>query len=166
MVERAGIVAMTPYLAAFAACLAGAVLEGALTGSGVKARFAELRMPAYSPSLPIWAAIGLAYYGLCFIMLVRLFAAPEPTALQWTAVALIGVVMFLNGLWNFVFFRRRSVRGSFLMFLPYDAVVLSLAGIMTVLDPFGAALIGGYGVYLVYVTWWTYRLWKLNEPAA
>jgi tryptophan-rich sensory protein len=157
---------MTPYLAAFAACLAGAVLEGALSGSGVRARFAVLRLPAYSPVFAVWVVIGLAYYGLCFVLLSRLLAAPDRTALHWTAVGIVGVVLVVNGYWNYVFFRLRSLRGAFLLFIPYGALVLALTGIMTQLDLLGAALLGCYCAYLVYATWWSYRLWRMNEWAS
>jgi len=156
---------MAPYVTAFVACLAGAVLEGVLSGSGVKARFAELRLPTYSPSFAMWVVIGLAYYALCFVLLSRLLAVPDPAALHWTGIGLIGVVLVLNGYWNYVFFRRRSLRGAFLLFLPYGIVVLALTAIVAMIYPLGAALLACYGAYLVYATWWSYRLWKLNEAA-
>jgi tryptophan-rich sensory protein len=133
-----------------------------LSGSGVKARFAELRLPRFSPSLPVWALIGLAYYAICFVLLSRLFAAPERTALHWTAVGLVGLVLVLNGCWNYLFFRRQSLRAACWFFVPYDAVMLVLAVIVSVVDPLGAVLLGSYGAYLIYVTWWTFRLWQLN----
>jgi len=51
---------VNPTLSALLICIIAAALEGALAGSGVRQRFAALRMPPYSPPCTVWLLIGLA----------------------------------------------------------------------------------------------------------
>ena len=75
------------------------------------------------------------------------------------------MVLLANALWSVFFFRWRDLRVSFLAFVPYALVIVALVHTARLsLYPFGAALFLCYGCYLVYATWWGYRLWRLNDP--
>jgi tryptophan-rich sensory protein len=147
-----------------AICAVAALLEGVLAGGGVKQRFAELRLPPFSPPLGLWVGIGCFYYLICFLVLHRLLTAEPSRPLTSAAFALLLAVMLFNAVWGYLFFRRKSVRASFLALIPYDALVLVLGGLLLWLDPVGWGILVPYLVYLAYATWWTYRLWRINDP--
>jgi tryptophan-rich sensory protein len=119
-------------------------------------------MPPYSPPFVVWLLIGLAYYVICFVVLRRLLAS-GPGTFAGIALALLIVVLLANALWNVLFFRRRDLRASFIAFIPYAGVVVVLAFSLSRVYPFGAALFMCYCIYLLYATWWGYRLWLLNS---
>jgi len=75
---------------------------------------------------------------------------------------LLLVILLSNALWSVLFFRRRDLRASFIAFVPYSVVVTALVVSLSRIFPLGAALFVCYWIYLLYATWWGYRLWLLN----
>jgi tryptophan-rich sensory protein len=153
---------VNPTLSALLICIVAAALEGALAGGGVRQRLAALRMPPCSPPFAVWLLIGLVYYGICFVVLRHLLGATPFTLMGRAALALLIVVLVANALWSVLFFRRRDLRASFIVFIPYAVVVSALVLSLSRIYPFGAALFMCYCIYLLYATWWGYRLWLLN----
>jgi translocator protein len=143
-------------------CLAAAALEGAVSGSGVRQRLASMRMPPYSPPFAVWLLIGFAYYAICFVVLRHLLASGPLSFQHGLTLGLLIVVLLANAVWSLLFFRRRDLRGSFILMMPYAIVVVALLFSLARIYPFGAALFLCYCVYLLYATWWTYRVWLLN----
>jgi translocator protein len=144
-------------LLALVICIAAAALEGVLAGSHVRQRLAALRMPPYSPRFSLWLLIGLAYYAICFVVLRQLLADGFTLSL-----VLLVVVLLANASWSVVFFRWRDLRASFIAFIPYAVLVVALIVSLIRSYPFGAVLFVCYWAYLLYATWWGYRLWLLN----
>ena len=149
-------------LEALAICIASAACEGLAAGSGVRQRFAELRMPPYSPPLGLWVVIGVLYYGVCFFVSYRLLSAGVGWSARGLALALLIVLMTLNVLWNIVFFRRKDLHASYMGFWPYLSVAAALLGVLSSLDSHAALVFLPYVIYLGYALWWSYRLWRLN----
>ena len=145
-------------------CITAAALEGVLAGSGVKQRFAELQQPPLSPPVAMWVVIGVLYYAMCFVVLYRILAGGLVSVLARLAFGLVLALMLANALWNYVFFRRKSLRGSFLFFFAYGALAFALTAVLFALDGLAASLLLPYLAYLAYGTWWGYWLWRLNEP--
>ena len=133
-----------------------------MAGVHVKARFAELRLPSFAPPLWLWTIIGGLYYVL-FFFLLRSLLSFSPRAWEATATALTGSLLLLNGVWNWIFFRRKNLRLSFVFFLPYFALALVLDvilyGMHAPLWPWFAL----YVVYLLYAAWWAHAMWRLNR---
>jgi tryptophan-rich sensory protein len=152
---------VNPTLLAIIICIAAAALEGLLAGGGVRQRLAQLRMPPYSPPFALWLVIGVAYYGICLIVLRHLLAGPFTQSVV-AALALLSVVLLSNALWSVLFFRWHDLRASFIAFIPYAVVVAGLVVSLSGVYPFGAVLFICYCIYLLYATWWGYRLWLLN----
>ena len=148
---------------ALAACVAAACSEGIMAGTNVRSRFTELRLPRPSPQLWAWSVIGGAYYVLFFFLLRSLLN--HPATQYWTAVALAltGILLVANASWNWVFFRRRDLWLSFVFFVPYLFLALTLAAVLRRLrNP----LLGWYLLYVGYLvcaSWWGYRVWRLNS---
>jgi translocator protein len=148
---------MSTTLLALVICICAATLEGVLAGSGVRQRLAALRMPQYSPPFLLWLLIGAAYYAICFIVLRQLLAGGFTLS-----VVLLVLVLLANAFWSILFFRWRDLRASFIAFIPYAALVAALVLSLVRSYPFGAVLFMCYCAYLLYATWWGYRLWLLN----
>lgn len=151
-----------PLLQALAICVVSATLEGILAGRGVRERFAELRLPRFSPPLPVWFAIGGLFYVVCFTVLYRLFRLPA-YGLRNAALALLVGMMLVNALWNYTFFRARNLFLSFVAFLPYGLMAIALFALTLKVERIAALWLAPYLVYLVYATAWGYVLWKGNR---
>jgi len=145
-----------------AICVVMAALEGVMAGSGVRQRFAELRLPAGSPSLPVWIAIGVFYYAISFVVLYRLLLHGLTESRTQIPFVLMLVIMTYNAGWNWLFFRRRDLKASFLSFIPYGVLVAALIVCLARIDLWAVAALAPYLAYLLYATWWGYRLWRVN----
>jgi tryptophan-rich sensory protein len=137
-----------------------------MAGTGLKSRFAELRFPRPAPQLWAWSVIGIAYYVLFFFLLRSLLN--HPATQYWTriALALTGILLAANASWNWIFFRRRDLWLSFVFFVPYLFVAIALAVVLLrIRNP----LLGWYSLYvgyLLYASWWGYRVWHLNRRSS
>jgi tryptophan-rich sensory protein len=98
---------VNPTLLAVIICVAAAALEGALAGGGVRQRFAQLRMPPYSPPFTVWLVIGGAYYAICLVVLRHLLASAFTPSVVG-ALALLTLVLLGNALWSVLFSLARS----------------------------------------------------------
>jgi tryptophan-rich sensory protein len=101
-----------------------------MSGIGIKARFAELRLPNGAPPLWAWSVIGVAYYILFFFLLRSVLA--RPSIPFWTSVALTLTALLLtaNASWNWIFFRKKDLWLSFVFFVPYLLLAFTLAGVL------------------------------------
>jgi len=135
----------------------------ALAGNGVRQRFHELRLPAGSPTLPVWIAIGILYYVICLVVLYRLLLHGLSGAFALSAFVLMLAAMIYNSAWNWLFFRRKKMRASFLSFIPYGMLIAVLTVCLLRVDLWAAFTLVPYLCYLPYATWWGYRLWQLNR---
>jgi tryptophan-rich sensory protein len=80
-----------------------------------------------------------------------------------TAIALVAVLLAANAAWNWVFFRKRDLWLSFIFFVPYILVALTLAlALFRARSPLFSWYLLYIG-YLVYATWWGYGVWRLNR---
>jgi translocator protein len=151
---------------ALAACIAAAALEGMMSGRGVQRRFAELRLPKFGPRLWAWPILGAAYYVLFFFLTRSLL--DRPATPYWTpvALALTAALLLANAGWNWIFFRRKDLRLSFLFFAPYLLLALALAPVLfRVRSPVSRWYLF-YLAYLGYAAWWGYSVWRLNRDSS
>lgn len=143
-------------------CFGAAALEGICAGKNVKEYFATLKCPRLSPPLWIWYLIGVVYYASFWFVLFRVLRG-ESSTLRTGALILIPLMMILNGLWNYVFFRARNLFLSFIsmMIAPIPDVVLLFC--LLQLDREAAWALVPYLIYRLYSVWWGYGLWTLNR---
>lgn len=144
-------------------CAAYVALEAMLAGPGVKHQMAELRLPAYSPPFTVWIAIGLLYYAACFVVLYQLLRFERGSPAVTVGLVLILALMAVNAIWNFLFFRQKDVRASFVISLPYAALAILLLVLLFRIDSLAAWVFLPYVIYLGYAARWGYRLWRLND---
>ena len=144
-------------------CLIAAALEGVCAGKNVKSFFSSLRFPPYAPPLWVWSIIGGLYYVIFCFVLYRLFTLKGKSALWYVAVTLILFMMIVNGLTNYVIFRARNLRLSFIIGNVFPVMDVALLFLLIRLDrPAGWSLIP-YLLYRIYAIWWGYGLWKMNR---
>jgi tryptophan-rich sensory protein len=149
------------FLVSIGACAAAAAFEGVCAGKNVKSFYAELRFPRYSAPLWVWGIIGGLYYlTFCFV-LYRLLRLGE-SALRGVALALILFMMAVNALTNYVIFRARDLRLSFIIGSLFPVMDVALFICLTRLDGLAAWSLVPYLLYRVYALWWGYGLWKMK----
>ncbi len=156
---------MDSVLIAGLICVISAAAEGLLAGSHVDRFLEELKQPPWALRKGVELWIAFAYYGAAFVTLLRLFDLRQADQFTLLPMILLIAMMTLNLAWNFLFFRRKDLRLSFLLFAPYSLVVLSLLWCMSKIDVLAACLLLTYSLYLPYALLWSYRVWKLNMRA-
>lgn len=154
-----------PWAWALATCVIAAALEGLLSGTKVKLRFSELRLPHLALPLWAWSIIGLTYYVLLFLVLNSLLGSSPTPIWTATAIALVAVLLGANAAWNWLFFRKKDLWLSVVFFLPYGLVALALGLVLFRLRRPLSAWYLVYVAYLVYATWWARSIWLLNKPS-
>lgn len=153
-------------LIAFGICAVAAALEGLCAGNKVASFYADLRFPRYSAPLWVWGIIGGLYYAVFWFILYRLLRLDDRSALQYAALTLIMFMMVLNALTNYVIFRLRNLRLSFIVGALFPILDVSLFLCLVRLDSVAALALLPYLVYRVYGVWWGYGLWKMNSRPA
>ncbi|WP_432548573.1 TspO/MBR family protein [Kineococcus sp. SYSU DK004] len=137
-----------------------AVGGNAVAGRAALAWFAGLRRPRWQVPLPVFAGVGVAYYGAMTIVLDRADQRGDERARRAALAVLAG-----NELWNVAFFGRRSPAAGFAGMLAFTVPVgVLLAAVRE--DRVSRALAGAYALWVVgYDVPWSYRLWRLNPPS-
>ena len=79
------------------------------------------------------------------------------------ALASLGLLLFVNALWNYFFFRRRDLRASLLLNVPYVAIAIVLATALVSRKDGSIWIFVPYLVYLAYAIYYGYAVWTLNE---
>ena len=154
--SRAAVIALV-------ACVVSAALEGLFAGRNVKDYMARLRMPSYSPPMWLWYIIGALYYVACFVVIYRVVGEAPASALRTAALILVGALMSMNALWNYVFFRARNLFAATLASFPYNLVAIALLLCLVRLDLTAALVFAPYLAYLLFANFWGYQLWRLNR---
>src|SRR5262245_21978694 len=147
-----------PLFTSLGICVGAAAVEGLCAGKGVKAFFATLRSPKYSAPLPIWYAIGIAYYLIFGFVLYRLLLHRA-----YGAVALVATMMLANALWNLLFFRAKNLYLAFITGSAAPMLDVPLFVWVLRLDAAAAWALVPYLAYRAYAVWWGHALWHLNR---
>ncbi len=154
---------VSAILIALLICGIAAALEGVFAGKNVKGVLGKFRAPKFSPPFWLWVIIGILYYLICFVVLFRILRYDDNFAIRYTAFGLILVVMTLNAVWNYFFFRRRNLRGSFRLAIVYTFAAIALFICLWQFDLIAAYALIPYFLYLVYAFYWGLGLLRLNS---
>jgi translocator protein len=147
-----------PLKVTLAATLGAAVAGNALIRKDDLAWMNDLQRPAMQISLPQFAAVGAAYYGILGTVLHRATDRRDTTSAQ-----LALVVMASNEAWNVAFFRRRSTLSGLLGILAFT-VPLGALQVSVRKDRTSSAVLAAYTGWVIgYDIPWTYQLWRLNR---
>ena len=139
--------------------IAAAGFEALCAGRDPMGRLKALNQPSWSPPTWAWVLIGIAWYGICLVGLVRLLPFwPERRA----PVILLGALLLANGAANIPLFRLRRLDLALGFFLPYWLLLGSFMWTAWSVDRPTWALFAAYSVYQLYAAVWGYRLLRLN----
>jgi tryptophan-rich sensory protein len=152
-------------LVSLGVCIIAAGLEGVCAGKNVKSFFATLRFPPYSAPLWVWSIIGVFYYAIFCFVLYRLLRLYGGYVLKYAALTLICFMMIVNALTNYIIFRARNLRLSFVVGALFPIMDIALFICLIQLDKVAAWSLAPYLIYRIYAVWWGYSLWKINNPA-
>lgn len=153
-------------LTAIGVCVAAAALEGVCAGKNVKSFYAHLQFPPYSAPLWVWTIIGGVYYLIFCFIIYRLLILNNDSSLEYTTLALILFMMVVNALTNYVIFRARNLRLSFIIGSLFPVLDITLFICLLQLDNVAVLSLIPYLIYQIYAVWWGYGLWKINAQAA
>jgi len=132
----------------------------------VKSFFATLRFPRYSAPLWVWTIIGGIYYFIFFFIIYRLLRTNSDSTFWYVALTLVSFMMIVNALTNYVIFRARDLRLSFLIGALFPLMDIALFICLTQVDKLAAWSLVPYLLYRIYAVWWGYGLMKLNVPTS
>jgi len=149
------------YLTALAICVCAAAFEALCAGRDPMARLKALNQPSWSPPGWLWVLIGIAWYAICFVALVRLLPAWPDRAFP---LILLLKLMALNALANIPAFRMRRLDLAFAFFALYWPVLAALLWFVYPEDRLIFTLFTAYARYQVYAAAWGYQLWRMNPP--
>ena len=144
-------------------CALTASLEGVCAGRNVKAFFATLKFPPYSAPLWIWSIIGGGYYLIFGVVTYRLLRL-DNSPLRNAGFVLALFMMLVNALTNYIIFRARNLRLSFIVGCLFPLMDVTLLVCLIQLDRLAAWSLVPYLIYRAYGVWWGYALWKINRP--
>lgn len=146
-------------LVALLICAAAAGIEALCAGRDPMGLLRTLKQPRWSPPNWVWVLIGLAWYGICFIGLVRLLPFWPENKLP---VLLLVALMLANAAANIPLFRMRRLDFAFAFFLAYWLLLAAFLWTVCPLDRPTCILFAAYAIYQLYAAAWGYALWRLN----
>jgi len=150
------------YLMALAICAGAAAFEALCAGRDPLGQLEATKQPPWSPPNWVWVLIGIAWYGICYVGLVRLL--PLWPA-QRLAVILLAALMLANGAANLLQFRMKRLDLAVAFIAPYWLLLAAFFWTACPLDRLICGLFAIYGAYQVYAALWGYQLWRLNRSA-
>ncbi len=154
----------TALAVSFGICVAVAVIEGAITGDGIKTWYPTLAKPQWH--LPFWGfiVVAITVYLIDGFVAYRLWAVATIPGSRSIGLTALVVVMVYNALWNYAFFESRSPLIGLLGLLGFLAPLLILQVALFVYDS-----LSGW-THLPYTAWVVaydlplfYRIWQLNR---
>ena len=122
-----------------------------------------------------WTSLGSSYrcgrstlsepstYLLFATVLYRILVHVDDREGKITALALTVSVLFLNELWNYVFFGLESTLAGFLGIVVFLVPVTALVVALGKYERFSAGLVAVYWIWVLYDLAWTFELWRLNS---
>ena len=154
---------MGPLLAAIAICVLFTLFGNALIGESLGTWYDTLDKPWFL--IPLWAfyIVGAVYYLLFATVLYRILVHVDDREGRVTALALTVSVLFLNELWNYVFFGLESTLAGFLGIVVFLVPLTVLLVALRKYERFSAGLVAVYWIWALYDLAWTFALWRLNS---
>ena len=136
-------------------------VETACAGTAPMNKLRALRQPAWSPPTWAWVVLGLSWYSISFVALVRLYPRPG-TAL---AISLLVSLLMANALVNIPQFRWNRLDVAFFYLIPYWMLLALFLVTVRIQDAITFRLFAAYAVYQLYAGAWQWQLWRLNRRA-
>ena len=140
-----------------------AVVGTVLAGDGPKTWYPTLRKSRVVLPLIAFVPVALLYYLMCGRLLYRLLVVVRPSRSRTQALSLLATMMAANEGWNYLLFRRRSTRASFVGMVGFTLITVALYRALRRLDQPMAQMLLPYLGWLGYDLVWAYELWRRNR---
>jgi tryptophan-rich sensory protein len=148
------------YLIALTIIVVAASIEGLCAGRDPLAQLKATRQPNWSPPNWLWVLIGIAWYGICYLALVRLLPHWPEHPLP---ILLLSALMLVNAAVNIVQFRMKRLDLALLSIFPYWLLLAGFLWTACPLDRLVCMTFGAYALYQLYAAAWGFALWRLNR---
>ena len=96
-------------------------------------------------------------------MLYRILVHVDDRRGRVAALALTVGMLFLNELWNYVFFGLESTLAGFLGIVVFLVPLTALVAALRKYERLSAGLVVVYWIWVLYDLAWTFALWRLNS---
>ena len=103
------------------------------------------------------------YYLLFATVLYRILVHVDDRRGRVAALALTVGMLFLNELWNYVFFGLESTLAGFLGIVVFLVPLTALVAALRKYERLSAGLVVVYWIWVLYDLAWTFALWRLNS---
>jgi tryptophan-rich sensory protein len=142
---------------------AAAGFEGLCAGRDSMGKLKALKQPRWSPPTWAWVLIGVTWYGICFVGLVRLLPLwPD----HRPPIILLAALLLANGAANIPLFRLRRLDLALAFFVPYWVLLAAFLWAICPLDRLTCVLFAAYAVYQLYAAVWGYQLSRMNRSTS
>ena len=151
-------------LKTIALCLISIVIEATSATKDGKTWFENLKQPPSAFPFSVWYLVGGLYYLICGVIAYRVFHTSN--TVFSLPIILLTLMMVVNGLTNFVLFKRKSPKMFYWSLYPFLLVLVSLMVILFPADKISFGLASLYFLWLCYDLYYFRTVWKINEPAS
>lgn len=144
-----------------ALCLISIIIEAVSATKAGKQWFETLKQPIISFPFSVWYLISGLYYIICGVIAYRILHV-SATVFSLPIIFLT-LIMVMNGLTNFILFKRQSLKLFYWALYPF---LLLFVGLMVILfpdDQLSFWLASLYLLWLCYDLYYFRALWKANE---
>lgn len=153
------------YAALFKAigvCLISVIFEALGTSKEGKIWFENLKKPKYSFPFWMWYIVGFLFYIICGLIAYRIFIYSNSNE-YLLSLLLLMVMMFGNGLTNFILFRIRSLNLYYFSIFPFCIILILLYLQLRRFDIISSWILLPYLIWGIYDIYLLHSLWKLNK---
>lgn len=148
-------------LRAIGVCLISITIEAISATKEGRQWFESLKRPKYSFTFRVWYIVGALYYILFGMIAYRQFALGKN--FSSISIVLLVLVMFINGLSNFILFKFRSIKWFYLIIYPFALLLAVLIIVLSSNDMVSAILASLYFIWLFFDLYYIHNMWKLNK---
>ncbi len=136
-----------------------AALEAWLSGPKPFRFLASLEQPRWALPNWGWMIVGGLFYVIMTFAAVAMLQAQER---GWVPLVMIIAVMLIDGVWNYLLFRRRRLDWAYWYLFPYTVLVATTTIVVLTVDLLAGGLIAIYLAFLPYDFAWTKAVTTLN----
>jgi tryptophan-rich sensory protein len=150
------------FLEAVAVCMLSALLEAVSASRSGMDWFKRLAQPKYSLPFSAWYLVGGFYYIMAGLIAYRLFDnSADPHF--FLAISVLISMLLVNGLTNFLLFKRRSLMAFNISIYLFSLIVIALFVELLQFDTVSANVLFLYLLWLIYDIYYFHSLRKLNK---
>lgn len=151
------------YIIIFTIVLIVASLGSFFSGQGLAGWYQTLALPSSTPPGWIIGIVWTIIYVLSAISAIIFWNKAPRNEKFWIIVLLFLVNAFLNILWSYLFFSRHLIFTALIEMIFLELTIVGLISLLRVDARNAAYLLFPYFVWVLYATYLTSIIWRLNR---